>query len=67
MFYQLFFSPEVKRCAIITYKHDIRVASQVANLRKLGNIKKLTKIPTMIAYSQFLCQNENFVNTLKYL
>ena len=23
MFYQIFLSPEVKRCAIITYKHDI--------------------------------------------
>ena len=23
MFYQIFFSPEVKRCAVITYKHDI--------------------------------------------
>ena len=25
MFYQLFFSPQVKRCAIITYKHGIYV------------------------------------------
>ena len=23
MFYQILFSPQVKRCAIITYKHDI--------------------------------------------
>ena len=23
MFYELFLSPQVKRCAIITYKHDI--------------------------------------------
>ena len=23
MFYQVFFSPQVKRCAIITYKHGI--------------------------------------------
>ena len=23
MVYQIFFSPEVKRCAVITYKHDI--------------------------------------------
>ena len=23
MFYQIFFSPQVKRCAIITYKHCI--------------------------------------------
>ena len=23
MFYQIFFSPQVKRCAIITYKHGI--------------------------------------------
>ena len=23
MFYQIFFSPQVKRCAIVTYKHGI--------------------------------------------
>ena len=23
MFYQIFLSPQVKRCAVITYKHDI--------------------------------------------
>ena len=23
MFYEVFLSPQVKRCAIITYKHDI--------------------------------------------
>ena len=23
MFYQIFLSPQLKRCAIITYKHDI--------------------------------------------
>ena len=27
-FYQTFFSPQVKRCAIITYKHDIYELSE---------------------------------------
>ena len=25
MFFQIFHSPQVKRCAIITYKHGIRI------------------------------------------
>ena len=81
MFYQIFLSPQVKRWAIITYKHGIyqllhelpnftaRVTSRVTSrnfhrrggqgahtrkkkrqdLRKLGNIKKVSKPQRMIA------------------
>ena len=35
MFCQIFLSPQVKRCAIITYKHGIiRAASQIAERLK---------------------------------
>ena len=56
MFYQIFLSPQVKRCAIITYKHgNRRVSSRVAEVlktldpRKLGNIRKVPKPHRMIA------------------
>ena len=45
MFYQTFLSPQVKRCAIITYK-------QLPNdltCRKLENIRKVSKLSRMIA------------------
>ena len=52
MFYQVFLSPQVKRCAIITYKHVIYEVPQVylSNLRfrKLGNIRKVSKPHRMI-------------------
>ena len=56
MFYQIFLSPQVKRRAIITYKHVsyIRVALQVAeplktlDPRKLRNIRKVSKPHRMI-------------------
>ena len=41
MFYQIFLSPQVKRCAIITYKHDIyelpHELPKDLRLRILGN------------------------------
>ena len=44
MFYQIFLSPQVKRCAIITYKHDIyELPYELPNdlrLRILGNKEK---------------------------
>ena len=53
MFYQIFHSPQVKRCAIITYKQAIHVfPHELPNnlrLRKLGNIRKLSELHTMIA------------------
>ena len=49
MFYQFFFSPKVKRWAITTYKHAIyKLPHELPNdlslkdLRKLGNIGKLS-------------------------
>ena len=53
MFYQIFLSQQVKQCAIITWY--IRVASRVAEqlktqyLKKLGNIRKASKLRRMIA------------------
>ena len=53
MFYQIFLSPQVKRCAIITYKHSIyELPHELPNdlrLRKLGNIRKLSKLHRIIA------------------
>ena len=53
MFYQIFLSPQVKRWAIITYKHGIyELPHKLPNdlrLRKLGNIRKLSKLHRMIA------------------
>ena len=47
MSYQIFLSPLVKRCALITYKqHGIcDLFHELPNdLKKLGNIKKLPKL-----------------------
>ena len=53
MFYQTFLSPQVRRHAIITYKYDIyELPQELPNdlrLRKLENIRKLTKPIRMIA------------------
>ena len=53
VFYQIFFSPKVKRCAIITYKRGIyELPYKLPNdlrLRKLGNNRKLSKPHRMIA------------------
>ena len=55
MFYQVFFSQQVKRCTVVTYKHGINEATRVADrrktedLRKLGNIRKVSKIHGMTA------------------
>ena len=53
MFYQIFHSPQVKRWAIITYKHGIyELPHELPNdlrLRILGNIRKVSKIHRMIA------------------
>ena len=38
MFYQIFFSPQVERCAIITYKHGIYELPNNSRLKKCGNI-----------------------------
>ena len=53
MFYQFFLSPQVKRWAIITYKHGIyELPHELPNdlrLWKLGNIRKVSKPHRMIA------------------
>ena len=55
MFYQIFLSPQVERCAIIIYKHGIyellhELPNQILGkgLRKLGNIRKVSKPSRMI-------------------
>ena len=42
MFYQIFLSPQVKRCPIITYKHGTYELQNDSTLKKLGNITKLS-------------------------
>ena len=53
IFLQIFLSPQVKRCMIITYKHGIyELPHKLPNdlrLRKLGNIRKVSKLHRMIA------------------
>ena len=56
MFYQIFFSPQVKQCAIITYKygiyelpHELQNDIRLKDLRKLGNIGEMSKLHRMIA------------------
>ena len=53
MFYQTFLSPQVKQCAIITYKHGIyELPHKLRNnlrLWELGNIRKVPKLNRMIA------------------
>ena len=53
MFYQIFLSPQVKRWANITSKHGIyELPHELPNdlrLRKLGNIRKVSKRHRMIA------------------
>ena len=52
MFYQIFLSPKVKPWTIITYKHGIyELPQELSNdlrFRKLGNIRKLSKLHRMI-------------------
>ena len=49
MYYQIFLSPQVKGWAIITYKHGIYELPNNLRLRKLRNIKKVSKLHRMIA------------------
>ena len=69
MFYQIFLSPQVKRWPIVTYEHGIyELPHKLPNnlrLRKLGNIRKVSKIHRMIAYCPAPWENKNFVNTGK--
>ena len=68
MFYQIFLSPKVKRCTIITYKYGVyELPHELPNDLSEGNIRKVSKPHKMIAYVQSSCQNKNFVNTNKKL
>ena len=53
MFYQSFLSPQVKRWAIITYKHGMyELPHELPNdlrLGKLENIREVSKLHRMIA------------------
>ena len=52
MFYQIFYSPQVKRCAIITYKHGIyEVTSRVAErLSAHTRIKKKKNLNILVPH-----------------
>ena len=70
MFYQISLSPQVKRYAIPTYKHVIydlpdvlrRAAEglKTQNLRKLGNVRKVSKPHRMIARRPVPLPNRKF-------
>ena len=66
-FYQLFLWPQVKWCAIITYKHGIYELPNDLRLRILGNTRKVSKPHRMKAHCPAPCQTEHFVNTTKKL
>ena len=66
MFYQIFFSPQVKWCAIITYKHGIYELPNGLRLRILGNKEKSGNWLKFIEWqssTQSSHQKESFVNT----
>ena len=69
MFYQIFLSLQVNRWAIITYKHGkYELPRKLPNdlrLRKLENIRKVSKLHRMIAQCPAPCQNKKFVSTSK--
>ena len=69
MFWQTFPSPQVKRWAIITYKHSLHeLHHNLPNnlrLRRVGNIGKVSKPHRVTPSPQAPCQNKNFLNTSK--
>ena len=72
MFSKIFVSPQVKRIVIISNKHGIqRVAFaerlKAQDLRKLGKIKKITKLHRIIAWCSVLLTKLKFVDTSKKL
>ena len=69
MFDQIYLSPQGKRCAIIGYKHDIYELPHELqnNLRKLGNIRKVSKLHRIIAWYLIFLPKSNFLNTSKKL
>ena len=74
MFYQLFLLPQVKRCAIITYKHGIyELPHELPNdlrLKVLENLEISRNCPNFIEWypsAHSPRQNESFVNTRRKL
>ena len=78
MFYQIFLSPQVKRWTIITRKdgiyellHELPNDLRLKDLRKLGNIRKLSKLHRVAIpgypSAQAPCQNESFVKSRRKL
>ena len=77
MFYQTFFSPQVKRSTSETMPDyhlqtwDIRVSSRVPerlktqDIRKLGNIRRVLKSNRMIAQPSVNLQNRKFGHSSK--
>ena len=49
MFCQILLSPQVKQCAIITYKVVSRITELLKTLGILGNIRGVSKLHRMIA------------------
>ena len=53
MFYQIFFSPQVKSCAIITYELGIyELPQELPN--ELGNIRSDSLVPSYLAKMKIL-------------
>ena len=69
MFYLIFFSQQVKRCGIITYKQGIcdLPLELPNNLRILGNKEKSGKSWKLTVSSYHANQNDYFVNTSEKL
>ena len=70
MFSQIFFSPQVKQCAIIIYKHDIHEFPHVLPNDLLLKFSENWEILEMSLIfmelypsTESFCQKENFVNT----
>ena len=67
MFYQIFLSPQVKRCAIITYKNGIYELPH-----ELPHDLRLTKYEQSVTWNDSIVpslpsQNKSFANTSKKL
>ena len=72
MFYQIFLSPQVKRWAIISYKHDIyelshELPNDLRHVRKLGSIRKVSIPHEWNPSAQSPRQNESPANTSRKL
>ena len=67
MFYQLFFSPQVKRCAILTYKHGLyELPNELPNdlrLRSLKTSKNGSLVPSVPAKMRYPPHLVPYANT----